>query len=75
VRSQLRIGSGLSWIVGWALAVGGPLVYLLWPADLMFWAAIATAFPLMLLIEHRADRTGSATDYYGGGDGGAWGPP
>ena len=75
MREQLRIGSRLSWVAAWLLAFAGPTVYVLWPGDVMWWVGLLLPMPLVGLAVWRQERKGASDQYYGGGDGGAWGPP
>jgi hypothetical protein len=75
MRGQLRIGSRLSWVAAWLLALAGPAVHLLWPGDLTWWVALALVMPLVGLAAWRADAKGFADASYGTGDGGPWAPP
>ena len=40
MRERLRIGSAASWVVAWLLAIASPAVYLLWPGDFTWVAAV-----------------------------------
>jgi hypothetical protein len=75
MREQLRIGSRLSWIVAWLLAMAGPATYVLWSSTVTWWVATLMLVPIVGLAAWRADQKGSVDSYYGPGDGGPWGPP
>lgn len=75
MREQLRVGSRLSWVVAWLLAVAAPLVYLLWPGDVLWWVGLLLLMPLVGLAAWRQDTKGFADPGYGAGDGGPWAPP
>ncbi len=71
MREQLRVGSRLSWIVAWLLALVGPLAYLLRPGDVTWWAGLLLLAPLVGLAVRRPGGDGSS----GPGDAGPWVPP
>jgi hypothetical protein len=75
MRDELRIGSRSSWVVAWLLAIVAPLVYLLWPGDVLWWVGLLLVMPLVVLAAWRQDKKGFADDGYGVGDGGPWAPP
>ncbi len=76
MRSQLRIGSLLSWISAWSLVVAAIAMTLLWgPTVWTWWTGLALLLPLVGLVVWRQDQTGSGDEYYGPGDAGPWGPP
>lgn len=75
MRAQLRIGSRLSWVVAWLLALAAPALYFLWPGDVMWWAGLLLPTPLVGLAIWRQEQEGFGDEYYGSGDGGAWAPP
>jgi hypothetical protein len=79
MRKQLRLGSSLSWIVVWVLALAAPTIYLLWPSDVTWYSSVLV-FPLLLLVGWSADNKTNdpPAGGGGGGDGGAgglFGPP
>ncbi len=55
MRAQLRVGSTLCWIVAWALAVAGPVIFLLEPAESTWWAWLLVV-PVFGLALWREDR-------------------
>jgi hypothetical protein len=74
MRKQFRVGSRLSWIVAWLLALIAPAMYLLWSSTATGWIATLLLVPIVGLAAWRADQKGYDS-YYGPGDGGLWGPP
>ncbi len=61
MREQLRIGSTLSWVIAWALAIAAPLVYLLAPSGIVWWVLMpALVMPLVGLAEWRREHRGLA---------------
>ena len=76
MRSQLKIGSLLSWIVAWLLVVAAIAMTLLFgPTLWTWWVGLALMLPLVGLVAWRQDRTSSGHEYHGQGDAGPWGPP
>ena len=76
MRSQLKIGSALSWVVAWGLVGAAIAITLLWgPTLWTWWIGLAMLLPLVGLVVWRQDQTGAADEYYGSGDAGPWGPP
>ena len=71
MREQLRIGSGLSWMVAWLLAFAGPTMYLVWPSTLMWWVAMALLLPIVGLASWREYEKGYANH----DDAPPWSPP
>jgi len=74
MREQFRVGSRLSWVVAWLLAVLGPAMYLLWPSHVTWLVGLALLVPIFGLAYWRQDQKGDS-DYLGPADGGPWGPP
>jgi hypothetical protein len=74
MRKQFRVGSRLSWIVAWLLALIAPAMYLLWPSTAMWWVGLVLLVPIVALAAWREDQKGYGS-YHGPGDGGPWGPP
>jgi hypothetical protein len=74
MRKQFRVGSRLSWIVAWLLALIAPAMYLLWSSTATWWIATLLVVPIVGLAAWRADQKGYDSNY-GPGDGGPWGPP
>jgi hypothetical protein len=68
------VGSRSSWIVAWLLAIAAPAVYLLWPGDFTWVAAVLLPMPLVGLALWRQDKKGFSDEFSGGADG-PWGPP
>jgi len=75
MRSQLRLGSGLSWVFVWLLAAASPVLFLLAPSTLTFWLGIVLPVPVFALAIWRAEQNGLADSLGGATDGGVWGPP
>ena len=76
MRSQLRIGGALSWIVAWLLVLTAVLLALAFDAaDWTWWVAMLLLVPLIGLVAWRGDEKGGSDPYYSAGDGGPWGPP
>jgi hypothetical protein len=75
VRAQLRIGSGLSWVVAWALAVGASVVYLLWSDDLTWLLALLMLVPLLALIVWRHEQHDEVAGGLPPNADGPWAPP
>ena len=75
MRCDRWVGSRSSWIVAWLLAIASPAVYLLWPGDFTWVAAVLLVMPLVGLALWRQDKKGFDEEYLGGGGDGPWGPP
>lgn len=75
MRDQLRIGSGLSWVVAWVLAVLGPAWYLLDSSTMTWWLGVAMVLPLIGLAAWRSDRKGFDGTANTGDPGGPWAAP
>jgi hypothetical protein len=78
MRQQLRVGSRLSWVIAWMLAVAAPVIYLLWPDGLTWWLGMLLPAPLIVLALWRQEKKDFADDEPGVGDVGPWppwGPP
>ena len=76
MRGQLRIGSALSWVGAWLLALAPTPVYLAWPSDLVWWLTPVLALPLIVLIAWRqVKHGGSSDDGRAGPTDGPWLPP
>jgi hypothetical protein len=74
MRKQFRVGSHLSWIVAWLLALIAPVMYLLWPSTTTWWVALVLLVPIVALAAWREAQKGYGS-HHGPGDGGPWGPP
>ncbi len=59
------------WVLGWALALGGSLLYMLTQEDWSWWLAGLFFGPLIWLTLERMPWSSGG----GGGGAGPWGPP
>jgi len=75
-----RLPYRLQWALAWPLAVFGPIAYVMWPNDQWYLYGGLTVWPLLALVEARADRVRgedeeSSTGAFGAGPVGPWGLP
>jgi apolipoprotein N-acyltransferase len=75
MRRRLKSGSRLSWVIVWLLAVAGVVTYVVRPDHTSWWVGVVLIAPLVGLAEWRREKEGFDGQYFGGGDGGVWGPP
>jgi hypothetical protein len=61
--------------VAWLLATAGVVVDAVRPDHVAWWPGLVLIVPLIGLAEWRRETKGFDEPYYGGGDGGVWGPP